>query len=45
VWDEREMSHSLGRLRDLRDKQGVTAVYGHDPAQWRTLALAPAPMA
>jgi glyoxylase-like metal-dependent hydrolase (beta-lactamase superfamily II) len=44
VWDEREMSHSLGRLRDLRDKQGATTVYGHDPAQWRTLAQAPAPM-
>ncbi|HEU5195679.1 MAG TPA: N-acyl homoserine lactonase family protein [Methylomirabilota bacterium] len=45
VWDEREMSHSLGRLRDLRDKQGATTVYGHDPLQWRTLARAPAPMA
>jgi glyoxylase-like metal-dependent hydrolase (beta-lactamase superfamily II) len=45
VWDEREMSHALGRLRDLRDKQGATTVYGHDPAQWRTLAQAPAPMA
>jgi len=44
VWDEREMSHSLGRLRELRDKQGATTVYGHDPAQWRTLPQAPAPM-
>jgi len=44
VWDEREMSHSLGRLRDLRDKQGAITVYGHDPAQWRTLRQAPAPM-
>ena len=45
VWDEREMSYSLGRLRELRDKQGATTVYGHDPEQWRTLAQAPAPMA
>jgi N-acyl homoserine lactone hydrolase len=44
VWDEREMSHSLGRLRDLRDKQGAATVYGHDPEQWRTLRQAPAPM-
>ena len=44
VWDEREMSYSLGRLRELRDKQGATTVYGHDPEQWRTLAQAPAPM-
>ena len=45
VWDEREMSHALGRLRDLRDKQGATTVYGHDPAQWRTLPQAPAALA
>jgi hypothetical protein len=42
VWDETEMSHSLRRLRDLRDKQGATALYGHDPEQWQTLAHAPA---
>jgi glyoxylase-like metal-dependent hydrolase (beta-lactamase superfamily II) len=41
VWDEAEMSHSLRRLRDLRDKHGVRTVYGHDPEQWRTLPQAP----
>jgi glyoxylase-like metal-dependent hydrolase (beta-lactamase superfamily II) len=45
VWDEHEMAHALGRLRHLRDRQGVATVYGHDPDQWRTLPQAPAPMA
>ena len=45
VWDEREMAHALGRLRDLRDRQGATTFYGHDPAQWQALAHAPAPLA
>ena len=42
VWDEREMSRSLARLRELRDARGVTVIYGHDAAQWQTLAHAPA---
>ena len=42
VWDEREMSHSLRRLRELRDRQGARTVYGHDPEQWATLPQAPA---
>jgi glyoxylase-like metal-dependent hydrolase (beta-lactamase superfamily II) len=41
VWDEGEMSHALRRLRDLRDQQGATTLYGHDPAQWGTLPRAP----
>jgi hypothetical protein len=41
VWDETEMSHSLRRLRDLRDKQGARTVYGHDPAQWKAVPQAP----
>jgi glyoxylase-like metal-dependent hydrolase (beta-lactamase superfamily II) len=45
VWDETEMSHSLRRLRDLRDRQGATTLYGHDPEQWTTLPHAPAPLA
>jgi N-acyl homoserine lactone hydrolase len=45
VWDEIEMAHSLRRLRDLRDKQGATTVYGHDADQWQTLPQAPAPLA
>jgi glyoxylase-like metal-dependent hydrolase (beta-lactamase superfamily II) len=44
LWDETEMSHSLRRLRDLRDKQGATTLYGHDPEQWGTLPRAPAPL-
>jgi N-acyl homoserine lactone hydrolase len=44
LWDETEMSHSLRRLRDLRDKQGATTLYGHDPEQWSTLKRAPAPL-
>jgi hypothetical protein len=36
------MSHSLRRLRELRDKQGARTVYGHDPEQWSTLPRAPA---
>jgi glyoxylase-like metal-dependent hydrolase (beta-lactamase superfamily II) len=42
LWDEAEMSHSLRRLRELRDKQGARTVYGHDPEQWSTLPHAPA---
>jgi glyoxylase-like metal-dependent hydrolase (beta-lactamase superfamily II) len=42
LWDDAEMSHSLRRLRDLRDRQGARTVYGHDPEQWGTLPLAPA---
>ena len=41
VWDETEMSHSLRRLRDLRDKQGARTVYGHDPEQWKAVPQAP----
>ena len=35
------MSHSLRRLRDLRDRQGATTLYGHDPEQWSTLKQVP----
>jgi glyoxylase-like metal-dependent hydrolase (beta-lactamase superfamily II) len=44
LWDEPEMSHSLRRLRELRDRQGARIIYGHDPEQWSTLPWAPAPM-
>ncbi len=44
LWDPEEMSRSLGRLRDLRDRQGVTVIYGHDAAQWQALRRAPAPL-
>jgi N-acyl homoserine lactone hydrolase len=42
LWDDIEMTHSLRRLRDLRDKQGARTVYGHDPEQWSALPRAPA---
>jgi glyoxylase-like metal-dependent hydrolase (beta-lactamase superfamily II) len=42
VWDETEMSHSLRRLRELRDRQGARTIYGHDPEQWQAVARAPA---
>ena len=44
VWDQGEMSRSLARLRDLRDRHGVAVIYGHDPAQWRDLPRAPEPL-
>ena len=43
--DEAEMYQSLGRLRDLRDKQGATIIYGHDPDQWKAIPHAPEPLA
>ena len=39
VWDEAEMSRSLGALRKLRDSDGATLFYGHDPAQWTAIGL------
>lgn len=45
AYDTDEMYRSLGTLRDLRDKQGATILYGHDPAQWRQVKHAPEPLA
>jgi len=45
LWDPAEMSRSLGKLRQLRDGQGATVIYGHDIAQWHELRHAPAPIA
>jgi glyoxylase-like metal-dependent hydrolase (beta-lactamase superfamily II) len=44
VWDEKEMSRSLAKLREMRDRRGATVVYGHDPAQWQGLRRAPHPL-
>ncbi len=44
VFNEDEMSRSLGRLRDLRDNQGATIIYGHDPQQWKEIPHAPEPL-
>lgn len=43
--DEAEMYRSLGTLRDLRDKQGATIIYGHDLQQWQEIPHAPEPLA
>jgi glyoxylase-like metal-dependent hydrolase (beta-lactamase superfamily II) len=43
-FDESEMRRSLGKLRDLRDKQGATIIYGHDPQQWQEIPHAPEPL-
>jgi glyoxylase-like metal-dependent hydrolase (beta-lactamase superfamily II) len=45
LWDADEMARSLARLRDLRDREGATVIFGHDPAQWQELPHAPAPLA
>ena len=39
-----EMTHSLGVLRDLRDRRGVVLLYGHDSEQWNSLPHAPKPL-
>ena len=45
VWDTGEMARSMGRLRELRDRQGATVIFGHDPGQWEELPRVPAPLA
>jgi len=45
LWDPAEMSRSLEVLRQLRDRQGATVIYGHDTAQWDGLRRAPAALA
>ena len=45
LWDAEEMARSLARLRDLRDREGATIIFGHDPAQWQELPRAPEPLA
>ncbi len=39
-----EMTHSMGVLRDLRDRRGVMLLYGHDSEQWNSLPHAPKPL-
>jgi glyoxylase-like metal-dependent hydrolase (beta-lactamase superfamily II) len=45
LWDAKEMARSLAQLRDLRDREGATVIFGHDPGQWRELPHAPAALA
>jgi glyoxylase-like metal-dependent hydrolase (beta-lactamase superfamily II) len=35
--DAAQMTESMNRLRSLRDRQGVTLLYGHDAEQWHAL--------
>ena len=44
VWDADEMARSLAALRALRDRQGATLFYGHDPRQWETVRRVPDPI-
>ena len=44
LWDAEEMARSMARLRGLRDREGATVIYGHDPAQWQELPRAPEPL-
>ena len=42
VWDAAEMTRSFASLRAMRDRQGATLYYGHEPAQWPDRAAFPA---
>jgi len=44
VWNPDIMARSRGRLRTLRDAEGVSVVYGHDADRWETLPQAPRPL-
>jgi len=44
AYDAAEMTRSLGVLRALRDRRGVTLFYGHDAEQWISLPHAPDPV-
>jgi glyoxylase-like metal-dependent hydrolase (beta-lactamase superfamily II) len=44
LWNASVMRESLAALRNLRDRDGATMVYGHDPAQWATIPHAPSPV-
>jgi len=44
LWHADTMSRSLATLRHLRDRQGATLFYGHDPEQWQAIHRIPAPL-
>ena len=44
LWDAKIMQESVAMLRRLRDRQGATLFYGHDPAQWAATPRAPVPV-
>ena len=41
VFNAGDMRHSLGVLRRMRDREGLSLVYGHDAAQLQDLRSAP----
>lgn len=41
LWHAETMSQSLATLRHLRDQQGATLFYGHDPEQWQHMRHIP----
>jgi glyoxylase-like metal-dependent hydrolase (beta-lactamase superfamily II) len=45
VWNAGEMTRSVALLRNLRERKGLTLLYGHDPGQWAEIPHAPAPLA
>lgn len=45
VRDAAEMRRSMALLRALRDRHGVTLLYGHDAEQWSQMRHAPAALA
>jgi glyoxylase-like metal-dependent hydrolase (beta-lactamase superfamily II) len=45
LWDGPIMRESLAALRRLRDQEGATVFFGHDPEQWRATPHAPAAIA
>ena len=44
LWNASVMRDSLATLRKLRDQDGATMFYGHDPAQWDTIPRPPVPV-
>jgi glyoxylase-like metal-dependent hydrolase (beta-lactamase superfamily II) len=44
AYDAPEMARSMAMLRGLRDRQGITLLYGHDAEQWRALPQAARPL-
>jgi len=43
-YDAPEMARSMEMLRNLRDRKGVTLLYGHDAEQWRALPQTTRPL-
>lgn len=44
TYNAAQMTESMSNLRALRDRQGVTLLYGHDAQQWNAMPRAPRPL-